>query len=285
MLRFFIKLRSARYARGFFRARIGVALVRRIIRLLVFEHSSYFVFCVCFALVRLGRIILLQLIAPELSMRLFLSEMLINQTFFELLGSLPKVVYLIFFVFVYSGELVTLFFIQSALIYFTAARIQKQPISWSTSFSMSTRSIPLLMTWALVELGVLGIIIFLGIIGDILSVLWDVSTSFVLPLLVFSKVSLYNIMRQALSLFKKRFATVVGIDLFIDLSILLVTALVYYLSQQPTSFLITNTQLLESNAIVLVLLVYLEAIGIAAETIAITLLFLAFTPSHKLSMR
>jgi len=275
-------LRLTRRRFLFFRkVRIGLRLIRASLRAVVFDHRRYALFCFLIAFTQLIRFKLSASIAPRLPLATIITEYLIGQNFFEILadyftGPLTTAVALniIFKSILFLFEIFVLSFITLTLVYYISAHLTHKPTLLRLAFRKSLAKQALLLQWSVLELFVALVPALIPFVGDILILAWQLATTLAFQIMAYEHVSIQAVLKRSFTVFKERVSTVVSIDVFLEILFIAVSALFYFLYRtQAYSTLSFIARVSSMHIVTLMSILYILAVVMVAETVALTLLY------------
>lgn len=263
------------------KARIGLRLLRASFRAVVFDHKRYALFCFLIALIQFIRLELFASTKPRLPLSTLITEYLIGQNFFEILADYfrdPLTVDLTLAILFKSAffllEIVVVAFITLALVYYISARLAHIPHSIGWAFKKSFAKQALILKWSLVELVMALVPALVPFIGDIALLVWQLGTALVFQTMAYKQVGIRDTLTSSFVLFKQRFSTIVSIDVVFDLLFMAASAFFYYLYRtQAHSTLTVIARITSMHAIILMVTLYILAVAMVAETVALTVLY------------
>lgn len=292
MLRLFRSLRRGRRLLRFKKLRMGFTLLKSAFKAIIFEHQRYFWFCLTLALIQIVQALLTSVFDPTLRVQQMLSEVLAGQSYIPLLfarrracplGFVPTIMQS----FVLFCQTLLTLFVTTATVHYSAARLRTKAPSVRASFRVSLQKHKILSAWALLELMLSLLFFSLGLVGDILQVLWQVSTALSVQVITLGHADLVAILKRSFAYFKRMLGSVISIDILIDLLIVaasIITYFIYSLLTGGAAHWLTALPLEQflNNIWVDVVIFYLLSALVIAETIALTGVYiLAFVEERE----
>lgn len=269
----------------FKRIRIGIRLVMGSLQSVIFNHHKYFIFCFLITILRFIRIKLTYIIDPTISFNFLFTEFLVGQNMFNIIidygQPLTKssIVLLLGKISLLYIELFVTFFIILAVVYYS----QKENALLFDSLIKSLKKYKLIFLWSFLEITLLFLFALFGLLGEFLQFVWQLMTSLAFQVIAFEYgATFFGIIYYVFHYFKRMFANIIGIDLFVDIFLIVLTAIFYYLYQTQ---IIQNLNFYSKdypiNFVTIVSLLYVFSVLFVSEVVTFTRLYILFRKHPK----
>jgi len=279
--------------RGLFffkRIRIGIQLVQSSFKSIFFDHKKYFIFCLIITLTLFEKIILTNLIDPNLSLSILISEFLSGQSFFNTILNYRSIKYSFYSINLFLIKVILFFFefliisyISIVLINFSDKLLDHKKVTYKTCFINGLKKLPVLFKWSILNVLLYFIFAILGFIGNFMEFLWQIATSLSLQIIFFENKNILQVLSGSFKYFKKMFGNFLGIDFFINIILIILSSISYYLykNQIIHSFNLAIDLNLK-GLFSLILIFYLMAVVIVSEIVTFTLLYKIIKKPNKI---
>lgn len=285
MLRIFRQLhklqRLKRRVRFIGTLRMGLRLIVRSFKTVIFNHKSYGIFCVLILCIQLLRLAIMGLIDKSFSTSFLVTQSLMDASTFEVLFEqlisvsaiesltimLAKLPFLLI-------ELIATNIVIIATVFFTQAQLTKTWLTVKTSLYKALTKQTTIVRWSLFQALIVTSISSLGVLGLVFEFAWQLSTSFALIILAFHHVSFIQLLHNTFKLLWYNLPNLLSMDIVIE-SILLSLSIFFYVLYDPgqVGSLITTLPVSYLGTVSVILFLYMSIVVMITEYIFLTTLY------------
>ena len=264
----------------FKRIKIGIHLVKNSFKSIFFDHKKYFIFCITITIILLSKIILMNLIDPQLSLSILISEFLTGQSFFNVIFNYRatyesySIELFIIKTILFFFEFLIISYISIVLISYSDKLLNHEETTHKTCFINGLKKFRILIKWSIINVLFYFLFAVTGFIGIFLEFFWQIGTSLSLQIIFFENKNILQVLMNSFKYLKKMFGNFLGIDFFINIILITLSSMSYYLLKsqiQPTFNFLNDFKI--KNILLIVLMFYLISVVIVSEVMTFTALF------------
>jgi hypothetical protein len=257
-------------------ARVGVRLFTDALKVIVFDHRSYWLLCFIIAITQMLHFTWLAYSDVTFSFNKFVKAFFEGQDILDELQELFTTSLAIDQFKIVATKTFILFatsLILMAIHVATAHSILFNESQYKSLLSSLTK-IPMIISWALVETFVFLTVATRGYVGAVIFVFWQLATSFVIPMIADTPEGLLHLIKKSWVILKKKVSDIIGGDFISEMTFLVLGACIAAfespgtLPEAPRIYQFSFLKVLITFGII-----YLASIVVVAQTIFFTIIY------------
>lgn len=257
-------------------SRVGIRLFSHALKAIVFDHKSYWLFCVIIAATQMLHFTWLAYSDITFSFNKFVKAFFEGQDILDELQELFTSSLAIDQFKVVATKTSILFGTSLILMWVHVATAHSLLFDKSQykSLAASVTKMPMITSWAFVETLVFLTVATRGYLGALFFVIWQLSTSFVIPMIADTTQGLAHLINKSWAILKKKVSDIIAGDFISELTFLILGACIAAfespatLPEAPRSYQFSFFKVVITFGII-----YLASIVVVAQTIFFTIIY------------